>query len=233
MPPVPHNASCPGRSGTTGQPVSISAQAQRGAGCHTSALPGTRCIRASSMGSCNGPDSRASSMGSPTRTTLCLPEPAVRRLPVQAAPRERRRALSWPDRLGPPPLPAAAARRLREVADSATLDPVLKLLGRRREAVIRPLEDSDSRPDGENPFGGSPPPLAAARIETRSTSATHWRTEGSGRHSRGGGVQMPRPCLLSGRGSCAVPRSHWPGRGARSLWRERRLRGPRASRRRQ
>ena len=36
--PVLHSAACPGRSGMTGQPVSISAQVQRAAGCHTSAL---------------------------------------------------------------------------------------------------------------------------------------------------------------------------------------------------
>ena len=175
--------------------MSISAQAQREAGCHTSALSGPRCIKTSLLGCCrNWQESKASPGGRPADWTPCRPGPAEWRLPVQAAPREWHRAPSW---LDPFSIPAAAARRPREVADRATLDLVktLQLLGpstaghrqarkggRPRDpmrvpgqlwvpghvVMICPLDDGNARPKGESP---------ALAITQRSTSAV-------GRHLR-------------------------------------------------
>ena len=103
--PIALDAACPGRSGTTGQPVSILAQAQRAAGCHTSALsdPG---VMESIAGIPHRKGRSASIAGSAHRPTPCRSGLAERRLPVQAAPRDWRNAPGWRD---PSSFPAAAA----------------------------------------------------------------------------------------------------------------------------
>ena len=112
---------------STGQLDSVLAQAQGGAGCHTSSLS-RPVAEASPQGCSNWQERRESAAEAspqgcssriPTRTPRD-PGLAERRLPAQAAPREWRKAPGWLDPLS---FPAAAARRPREAADSVSLDP--------------------------------------------------------------------------------------------------------------
>ena len=72
----------------------------------------------------------------------------------------------------------------------------------------------------------APPPLqprGSINLRVQRPGQTLGR---SGGHLRGGGVQVPRPCLLSGRVCCAAYKSHRPGRGCRLLQREQYPPGP-------
>ena len=172
----------------------------------------------------------------------------MQRLAVLTASRDGRVALGWLDLS----TPAAAASEPREASDSTILDfPLLlgsssaglaqALHGRQpcdpkgargrfrlpgRVVTNGPFWDCKARPKGESP------PLAAVLIK-RSTSATPWPNAGAKRTSRKGGRdQVPRLCLLSGRGCRAVHKSHRPGQGHHFLRREQHPPGPRVSRHR-